>query len=550
MKKSYFASDSGKIEVTFDPNDSETTGTSNTGDILFQGMFLNKSSNGSSTNRDIVASQTSANTESFSQQLLTQNSNLSNYGSSPNRDISASQTSVNTDSFPQPPLLTQNSNLSNCTSEQDVCDELSPSEQSVNDNSDKNKQSPRKSGTKFTYEDMSSFTIDDVEFSKELGTVTKIKNIDIDRFTNQALKDFLAIKLNVKVPKTNMSKGKLLEAIAHKKNSESLMSVLRANENEREDASKTKSKPKWLIYDPQTFYRIILVITSDAGKNHFETTRYQQSRKELDQQHPHKENYESLLKLYNNLDLFFNLDEKYLSETDDCEIGTNITTLSLCDTIDDWMKLKHAIDYMVYQYRTVRNNKNKSGNNDLFGNYTKGKAYLHYLHLVITERGTSVCESCYYPRLEDGHLLCSTDSVDDSAHVNKYLSKKKIEDRKESVEIECTSTRTRTYDSYDKKNKHAIVLTSNERVMTITDSLYGLKKQLIRNKKEIYVTRRKLEKETDLDTKELLEMDIQMLDIESEEIHTKKRQLQEELKDLKETCTIKVDDFLTATNFC
>ena len=81
MSKSDIPSDVNKMEVTFDSNDSEMTGTLNMGDILFQGMFLNNSSKESSPNKEITASQTSVNTDSFPQQLLTQNSNISNYTS-------------------------------------------------------------------------------------------------------------------------------------------------------------------------------------------------------------------------------------------------------------------------------------------------------------------------------------------------------------------------------------------------------------------------------------------------------------------------------------
>ena len=146
------------------------------------------------------------------------------------------------------------------------------------------------------------------------------------------------------------------------------------NENERNSTTqKFSNRPKFLKQIPNTFYRVVNVITSDAGKDLFNLTRTKQTRKQLDQTHPHKEIYESLQKLYNDSKMFNQLDESLLSQTEDVKLGINISDFVNCDKLNDWMELQHTTEYIVHNFRFVCNNKNTSGFHDPFAKYTKGK---------------------------------------------------------------------------------------------------------------------------------------------------------------------------------
>ena len=133
------------------------------------------------------------------------------------------------------------------------------------------KQKPRKSN-KVVFETIKFLSLKDVVYDKDEGTVTHIGIHKIDLCTNDCLKNFISVHLQKDThapPKSNLSKDALIRVITQYKTSSHLLKALDANEAERNTTTQKFSKRPSLLNIPNTFYRVVNIITSDAGKDLF-----------------------------------------------------------------------------------------------------------------------------------------------------------------------------------------------------------------------------------------------------------------------------------------
>ena len=74
------------------------------------------------------------------------------------------------------------------------------------------------------------------------------------------------------------------------------------------------------------------------------------------------------------------------------------------------LEFKECLEFILAHYREARNNKNKSGNNQPFADYTSRKPYLLYLHLQSTEIGHKAFSDCVYSTLPSETSFSSSTS--------------------------------------------------------------------------------------------------------------------------------------------
>ena len=414
------------------------------------------------------------------------------------------------------------------------------------------KQQQKRQTKKLKYDQISKLEMTDVVYDEKSGLATRIGEHNIVNLTNDCLKAFIANKCykDPSYTPSHQSKDDLIKIITHFKNSNNLRKVLKENDKKRSISNTNYStKPKSVTNIPNTYYRVISVILSDAGKDLFQYTREKQNRKELDKQHPFKETYESLLKLYQNDKQFNKLDSKFHSKTEDSEKSIDMCSFKKSDTLESWMELKHVIEYIIQQYRNVCNNKNKSGMHDNFELYTNGKGYLHYIYLCLEERGNDVFSNCFYPKLQAGILRCSTIMDNEEYSSPAKRRKNEQENLKRAFEIGCMESRKKAHESIEMKNKTSITSISNERISELTEKLFGLKREYLKLEIKTKDHNNILIKEKNVKKRDSIKLDLKLFQIDKTELIIKQKQIQDQLKDLSNTSSVKVDDMMLSDKF-
>ena len=118
-----------------------------------------------------------------------------------------------------------------------------------------------------------------------------------------------------------------------------------------------------------------------------------------------------------------------------------------------------------------------------------------------------------------------------------------------ALRLQCIESRKDTYDSIKEKNLYAITRSSDEKVNNITTELFNLKRNSLKFKKEMLIKKRELCNKTNFHRKEMIQIDIETLELDKEQIMITKKQLQDELHNLKKSCSIEIDSTLLDSDF-
>ena len=118
--------------------------------------------------------------------------------------------------------------------------------------------------------------------------------------------------------------------------------------------------------------------------------------------------YEGMLNLYKDISEYNMIDLVDQSQV----VGYGVED----DAATDFDKLnpsefKECLDFIMAHYPEARNNKNKSGSQQPFADYTSRKPYLLYLHLRSTEIGDKAFSNCVYYALPSETALLTDDTT-------------------------------------------------------------------------------------------------------------------------------------------
>jgi len=173
-----------------------------------------------------------------------------------------------------------------------------------------------------------------------------------------------------------------------------------------------------------TLYRVIRAITQGQSRESYLKTTKIRSKNYLDiESVAHVDQWKNICKIHNDVN---SPELKNIDEKNKLLIASN--TPQKFDVLDE-KSMYATVQYMNFYYNKMRNNKNRSGNNNndkSMQKFCAGKVWLLFYHHKLCERGNKDLMDCMYAQLpkEVFYTLTSLTSDLSISSVNKRSSGK------------------------------------------------------------------------------------------------------------------------------